>query len=72
MTDRGSVSLWIAQRKAGDVDAAQPLWEPLYQRLVGLARKKLGDVPRRTRRRRGRSPECFQQLFSTRQEWPVS
>jgi DNA-directed RNA polymerase specialized sigma24 family protein len=33
--------------KGGDAVAAQPLWERYYHRLVGLARKKLGDLPRR-------------------------
>jgi RNA polymerase sigma factor (sigma-70 family) len=47
MTEHGSISLWIEQLKAGDANAAQPLWERYYRRLVGLARKKLGDLPRR-------------------------
>lgn len=46
MSESGSISLWIEQLKAGDADAAQPLWERYYHRLVGLARKKLGDLPR--------------------------
>lgn len=47
MADDGSISVWIAQLKGGDANAAQPLWERYYHRLVGLARKKLGDMPRR-------------------------
>src|SRR5262245_7089655 len=47
MNDPGSISVWIEQLKDGDADAAQPLWERYYHRLVGLARKKLGDLPRR-------------------------
>jgi RNA polymerase sigma factor (sigma-70 family) len=47
MTEPRSISLWIQQLKVGDADAAQPLWERYYDRLVGLARKKLGDLPRR-------------------------
>lgn len=47
MSEPGSISVWIDQLKAGDADAAQPLWERYYNRLVALARKKLGDMPRR-------------------------
>jgi RNA polymerase sigma factor (sigma-70 family) len=47
MTEPDSVKFWIQQLKAGDAGAAQPLWERYYRRLVGLARKKLGDAPRR-------------------------
>jgi DNA-directed RNA polymerase specialized sigma24 family protein len=43
----GSVSLWISRLQAGDSTAAQPLWERYSRRLVGLARKKLQDLPRR-------------------------
>jgi hypothetical protein len=31
----------------GDPSAAQQLWQRYFQRLVGLARQKLRDVPRR-------------------------
>ena len=37
----GSVSLWIGSLKDGDLDAAQPLWERYFARLVGLARARL-------------------------------
>ncbi|WP_145276756.1 ECF-type sigma factor [Tautonia plasticadhaerens] len=37
----GSVTRWIGQLKAGDPDAAQPLWERYFERLVRLARQKL-------------------------------
>jgi DNA-directed RNA polymerase specialized sigma24 family protein len=43
----GSVSIWIAELKAGDALAAQRLWENYFPRLVGLARKKLRELPRR-------------------------
>jgi RNA polymerase sigma factor (sigma-70 family) len=46
MSDHGSISLWIEGLKAGDQQAAQRIWERYYHRLVGLARKKLGDSPR--------------------------
>src|SRR5438067_4890181 len=42
-----SVSHWIGQLQAGDHAAAQKLWERYFQRLVGLARAKLQDLPRR-------------------------
>src|SRR5438067_6883003 len=42
-----SVSHWIGQLQAGDHAAAQKLWERYFQRLVGLARKKLQGQPRR-------------------------
>ncbi len=42
-----SVSQWIDGLKAGDEPAAAKLWQRYYLRLVGLARKKLGDSPRR-------------------------
>lgn len=47
MSSEGSVTQWIGQLKAGDHAAAQPLWERYFQRLVGLARKKLQGTPRR-------------------------
>jgi DNA-directed RNA polymerase specialized sigma24 family protein len=42
-----SVTVWIAQLKAGDAVAAQRLWESYFPRLVGLARKRLRETPRR-------------------------
>jgi RNA polymerase sigma factor (sigma-70 family) len=48
MENAGSISLWIQQLKEGDPHAAQKLWERYCRRLVGLARKKLGDSPRRS------------------------
>jgi DNA-directed RNA polymerase specialized sigma24 family protein len=47
MTSKGSVTRWIGQLQAGDPEAAQRLWERYFRRLVGLARKKLHDAPRR-------------------------
>ena len=47
MSSSGSVSVWIAELKAGDGQAAQRLWEGYFPRLVGLARKKLREIPRR-------------------------
>jgi RNA polymerase sigma factor (sigma-70 family) len=47
LSGTGSVTLWIEQLKQGSDPAAQALWERYYRRLVALARRKLGDVPRR-------------------------
>ena len=46
MSSAGSVTSWIRQLKAGQRNAIQKLWEGYFQRLVGLARKKLQGVPR--------------------------
>jgi DNA-directed RNA polymerase specialized sigma24 family protein len=46
MSSEGSVTNWIGQLQAGDSAAAQQLWERYFQRLAGLARKKLQDAPR--------------------------
>jgi DNA-directed RNA polymerase specialized sigma24 family protein len=37
----GSITNWIAGVKAGDVAAAQPLWERYFARMVDLARGRL-------------------------------
>jgi DNA-directed RNA polymerase specialized sigma24 family protein len=43
-----SVSVWIKQLQEGDAGVPmQKLWERYFQRLVGLARVKLGKLPRR-------------------------
>ncbi len=47
MSQTGSVTDWIAQLKAGEPQASQELWERYVDRLVRLARKKLGRTPRR-------------------------
>ncbi len=47
MSDSGSVTHWIGRLKAGDRDAARPLWELYFRRLVGLARTKLRNRPLR-------------------------
>lgn len=43
---QGSVTHWIGDLKAGDVAAAQPLWERYFARLVRLARAKLQTTRR--------------------------
>jgi DNA-directed RNA polymerase specialized sigma24 family protein len=47
MAAEGSVTGWLARLREGDAAAAQRLWERYFQRLVGLARKKLQGAPRR-------------------------
>jgi DNA-directed RNA polymerase specialized sigma24 family protein len=47
MSSGESVTHWIHQLKGGDAVAAQKLWERYFDRLVGLARKKLQGARRR-------------------------
>jgi RNA polymerase sigma factor (sigma-70 family) len=42
----GSVTQCIANLKAGEASAAEQLWQQYFQRLVGLARAKLGPRSR--------------------------
>jgi DNA-directed RNA polymerase specialized sigma24 family protein len=44
---RGSVTDWFVALQDGDRDGAQKLWERFSRRLLGLARKRLADAPRR-------------------------
>jgi DNA-directed RNA polymerase specialized sigma24 family protein len=46
MPSDGSVTRWIDQLPLGDGAAVRQLWQRYFQRLVGLARKKLADAPR--------------------------
>lgn len=46
-TDDDPVTRWIEGLKAGDEDAVAGLWNRYFDRLVGLARQKLGNTPRR-------------------------
>jgi DNA-directed RNA polymerase specialized sigma24 family protein len=43
--DQGSVTLWLGALKAGDLAAAQPLWERYFVQLVRLARARLRARP---------------------------
>jgi DNA-directed RNA polymerase specialized sigma24 family protein len=47
MASHGTVSCWLDALKLGDQEAAQPLWEAYFQRLVALARAHLRGTPRR-------------------------
>ncbi len=48
MSAGGSVTYWLGRLKEGEREAVQKLWHEYFQRLVGLARKKLRNVPRRS------------------------
>ena len=47
MVEPKSETIWVQQLKAGDDDAAKQLWDRYFQRILGLARKKLGTTNRR-------------------------
>ena len=46
MPSEGSITQALHRLQAGDPEGAQRLWERYFHRLVGLARKKLHDLPR--------------------------
>jgi RNA polymerase sigma factor (sigma-70 family) len=41
MPSPGDVTLWIDRLKTGDSAAVRPLWERYFQRMLGLARRRL-------------------------------
>ncbi len=47
MSSSGSITRLFNRLQQGDRDSVQKLWELYFRRLVGLARHKLGDLPRR-------------------------
>jgi DNA-directed RNA polymerase specialized sigma24 family protein len=47
MPSEGSVTNLLDRLRAGDPAAARPLWERYFRRLIGLARHRLRDAPRR-------------------------
>ena len=47
MSAADSIANWLVGVKGGDPAAAQALWERYFQRLVGLARKRLRGARRR-------------------------
>src|SRR5690349_9477098 len=47
MPSDGSITRCIRLIKDGDRAAAQPLWDAYFFRLVGLARARLRNTPRR-------------------------
>lgn len=42
MAESTAVSRWVILLKQGQIEAAQPLWERYYSKLVNLARARLG------------------------------
>lgn len=46
MSDDPSISQWIEGLRAGEAVAAQRLWERYAERLVGLARRRMGEGPK--------------------------
>jgi DNA-directed RNA polymerase specialized sigma24 family protein len=42
-----SITLWLERLRAGDPQAAQPLWERFAQRMLEAARRSLGAATRR-------------------------
>ncbi len=46
-SDPPSVTLWLDQLKAGESAAAGQLWQRYVERLIRLASRKLGDLPKR-------------------------
>jgi DNA-directed RNA polymerase specialized sigma24 family protein len=83
MSSDHSVTLWIAQLKAGDHDAAQPFWDRYFGALVHLARARMGTLPRRVADEedialsainsfcRGAAAGCFPQLSDRGNLWPL-
>ena len=60
--DQGSVTCLIADLKAGQSAAVQPLWERYFSRMVELARLGCGRPAQGRRQRRGRcGPERLRQ-----------
>jgi DNA-directed RNA polymerase specialized sigma24 family protein len=47
MSSEGSVTHWLGRLRAGDPAAAEQLWQRYFRRLVGLARLRLRNAPRR-------------------------
>src|SRR5436190_22795008 len=47
MSASGDVTHWLRRLRAGDRQAVQGLWERYYRAVIALARRRLGDLPRR-------------------------
>ena len=62
MSADGSVTRCITELKAGGHSAAERLWQAYFQRLVGLARAKLGPRPGRLPTRRNMALGAFKSL----------
>src|SRR5262245_32483385 len=42
------VTVWLGQLQGGDPAAVRPLWDKYFHRIVGLARSRMRDMPRRS------------------------
>jgi DNA-directed RNA polymerase specialized sigma24 family protein len=63
MADDDSVTEWVDQLKNRDPHAAQMLWERYFRRLVGLARKRLENAPRRAADEQDVAQEAIASVF---------
>ena len=63
MSAIGSVTYWLRQLQAGEVDALQRLWEKYFERLVGLARQKLRGAPGRAADEQDVALSAFDSFF---------
>jgi RNA polymerase sigma factor (sigma-70 family) len=68
MSFPGSITYWIDRLKAGDPAAARKLWERYFHRLVGLARKKLQNTPRRAADEEDIAQSAFASFWRRAQE----
>jgi hypothetical protein len=68
MSVPGSVTQWIAQLKAREAAAAQPLWERYFRRLVALARRKLHATPCRAADEEDVALSAFASFFRAAQQ----
>lgn len=64
---RGSVTHWIAQLRTGgsmaEAHAQQELWDRYFRRIVGLARTKLGSLPKGSADEEDVAISAMQSLF---------
>lgn len=68
MLEDRSVTRWIEQVKEGSETAAAQLWNHFYARLVALARRKLGETPRRVADEEDVVLSAFESFFSRAQD----
>ena len=48
MSNELDLTQWIDKLKDGEEEAAQAIWDAYFPRICGLARKRLGDIKKRT------------------------
>ncbi len=78
-----TVTIWISQLRTGDESATQHLWERYFERMVGLARRKLEGAKRGLADEEdvalsafksfclGAQQGCFPQLRDRESLWPL-